>query len=593
MSEPRSKGLWGFDPGVSRGRATLLVMPWVVTFVLIGVTLLRPKLNEPFFVHSTYYGIALLLSSYVALQVSRVDGWAAVRVWLRENRLGLLTTALVSGTVLLAVEPSFRVLADEANLVGVSRSLFFHRTANFSVTGKWYFENFWDLNVVTDRRPALFPFLVSLVHMVRGYHAENAFTANALVLVAYVFSSYRLGKALGGEVLGVTGAILVAANPNAMVAARSGGFDLLATVLVLLVINGFMDYVRATSPARLAALVLHLCLLAHVRYEGWAIAFAVGAVLIFFKLVQRAELRGFGWIYALFPFFLLPRYWQSIAKAKDAEQPLSTAMFSLQNLKNNLIEYFGQLAEPVATGTPHAPILIVLGCLGLGLAVFALGRGLRRKDLPPRTLEIAAVIAVLFGVHATICFTYTWGKATHAAAARLFVWLDTAVAIASAWPLTLLGRRLAFYVPSLGRRSGAPATLLVAALLLFMHLPAAVEARFANSLIVTRDAAMCWRFFEKLEDKRILILTDRPGLYTIFEYGATDISTANSGLLNELSRKLYEDIYLIQEVDLTSRRPRPGFDVWPNVELETVYEFQNTDSTYVRIGRVNKRTLKI
>src|SRR5262249_23121607 len=160
------------------------------TLLLIGVTLQRPAWNEPFFVHSTYYGIALLLASYVALQVSRIDGRGAIRAWLIENRFGILVSALVSGAVILSVEPSFRVLADEANLVGVSRSLFYHRTANFTVAGKWYFENFWDLNVVTDRRPALFPFLVSLLHLVRGYHAENAFTLNALVLVVYVFSSY-------------------------------------------------------------------------------------------------------------------------------------------------------------------------------------------------------------------------------------------------------------------------------------------------------------------------------------------------------------------------------------------------------------------
>jgi hypothetical protein len=57
------------------------------------------------------------------------------------------------------VPPGFRVLADEANLVAVSKNLFFDKTANFAVTGKWYFENYWNLNQATDRRPALFPFL--------------------------------------------------------------------------------------------------------------------------------------------------------------------------------------------------------------------------------------------------------------------------------------------------------------------------------------------------------------------------------------------------------------------------------------------------
>jgi hypothetical protein len=339
-------------------------------------------------------------------------------------------------------------------------------------------------------------------------------------------------------------------------------------------------------------LVLHLCLLAHVRYEGWAVAFAVVAVMLVFKLVKRAEVREFAWLYALIPLLLVPRYWQSVAKAKDAEQPLSASLFGLEHLKSNLAEYFGQLRDLVSPGTPHAPILIVLGALGLGLGLVQLGRGLKRKDLPPKTREIAALLFVLFAVHATICFSYNWGKATHAAAARLFVWLDTLMAIAAAWPLTYLGRRLPLRLPSLGRPSGAPVALLTAALLLYMHLPAAAEARFANSLIVTRDAAACWRYFAALGEKRVLILSDRPGLYTIMEYGALDISTANDGLLVELSRKLYQDIYLVQEVDLGSRRPRKGFDPWPEVSLEVVHEFQNTDSSFIRIAKVNKRALK-
>ena len=63
--------------------------------------------------------------------------------------------------------------------------------------------------------------------------------------------------------------------------------------------------------------------------------------------------------------------------------------------------------------------------------------------------------------------------------------------------------------------------------------------------------------------------------------------------MNELSRKLYQDIYLVQEVDLTSRRPRKGFDPFPDVELEVMREFQNTDSSFIRIAKVNKRALKI
>jgi asparagine N-glycosylation enzyme membrane subunit Stt3 len=54
-----------------------------------------------------------------------------------------------------------------------------------------------------DRRPALFPFLVSLIHAVRGYSYTNAFHLNAILIPLLVFVAYRLAKSLGGEAFGI------------------------------------------------------------------------------------------------------------------------------------------------------------------------------------------------------------------------------------------------------------------------------------------------------------------------------------------------------------------------------------------------------
>jgi hypothetical protein len=137
-------------------------------------------------------------------------------------------------------------------------------------------------------------------------------------------------------------------------------------------------------------------------------------------------------------------------------------------------------------------------------------------------------------------------------------------------------------------QSAAPATLLASAALFGMHVPVASEARFTNSLILTRQAANTWRYFQSLHTKNILIMSDRPGLFTIMDYGALDISNANADRspLLELSRHLYEDIYLVQEIDLNTHEPLPAFNAWPDVPKETVLEFQNTDSQSVRIAKV-------
>lgn len=564
------------------------IVSLLVPAALVGATLRHREWNEPFFAYSAYYALFAMLAVYAGVRLSGPRETPSLGTWAKENLAGILVTAMVSAVVLLDVAPGFRVLADEANLVGVSKNLFFHKTANFAVTGKWYFENYWNINQVTDRRPALFPFLVSLLHVVRGYHAENAFHLNAILFVLFVFSSYRLAKCLGGELFGIAAAIAVAVNPNTLVSARSAGFDILATFLLLVVVQSFHDYAKQPSPRQLAILSLNLCLLAHVRYEGWALLGGAAVVLLAFRLIKRAHVRGFAFVYALAPFFLLPRYWQTVAKANDSEQPLSASMFSISNFLRNTGEYFRLMARPLELEGPHSPLLMILGAGGCAIVVLHLVRRLRKKELPAHHMHLAVLIAILLAMESVICFAYAWGNPQHAASARLFIWLDTFVSFAAAWFLTVLGRRFSEPLAMIQRRSGVAVTLLACITLFAMHISVASEARFTNALILTRQAAQTWRFFDSLGEKRILILSDRPGLFTIMDYGAMDISTAGAdrGLLLELSRHLYKDIYLVQEVDLGTEQPLSAFAPWPDVQTETLLEFQNTDSASIRIARV-------
>jgi 4-amino-4-deoxy-L-arabinose transferase-like glycosyltransferase len=571
----------------ARVRGALYFLPPLLAVGLVVLTLLKPRLNEPLFVHSTYYVLLASVLLYAGLWLAQPGEWALLG-WLRDNLAGLLVTAVVSAVVVSAVAPAFRVLADETNLVGVSKNLFFRHTANFAVTGKWYFDNYWDLNLATDRRPALFPFLVSLLHLVRGYHAENAFHLNAILFVVFLFTCYRLAKKLGGELFGLAAAILVAANPNTLVAARSAGFDLLATLALVVAVNSFVDYTRSRSAWGFAMFSLNLCFLAHVRYEGWALLAASVGVVFSLRVVKISQLRSHAWLYAVLPLLLVPRYWQAIAKAKDAEQPLSASLFGLSHLWQNLSDYVGIAARPFEIGGPHAPTMMLLACGGVALLVVGLRRSLREKRLEPASVQVLLLVTTLVGMEAVICFSYFWGKPLHPASCRLYIWLDTAVAFAAAWLLTVVGRKLPTLVAPLRRNSGGPVALSACALLFVMHLPAAAEARFVNTMLVTRQAAETWRFFARLNEKRILILADRPGLYSVMDYGALDISSANADRtpLLELSRKLYRDIYMIQEVSLDTWQPLPGFDVWQDVEKQVVHEFQNTASTFIRISRI-------
>jgi hypothetical protein len=566
----------------------LLIMPLLVTVALVMRTIRHFNLNEQYFTYSAYYVLYAMVATYAAVLITGKGTQLSLRQWFVENRFGIALTVAIASVVLYSVAPGYRVLADEANLIGVSKNLFYQKTANFATTGKWYFENYWNLNQTIDRRPALFPFLVSLLHTLRGYHPENAFHLNAIILSLFVFSAYRLGKLLSGELFGIVAAILAAAEANTLLAARSAGFDLLSSFMILIVIKSFVEYTIESSPKRLALLSLNLCVLAHVRYEGWALLVAAVGVLLVFRLVRPNQIRPYAVMYSFLPVFLAPRYWQAVAKAKDAEQPMSAALFSVSNFIENTRDYVKLILKPFDTTTIHSPWLIILAAGGIGLFVSGVVRHPKDWKFSTNNLRRLAFVVAVLGLEATIAFSYSWGKSLHPASARLFIWFDTCVAFCAAWLLVAISRRVTAWVPLLGRNSGGPAVVLASLVLFATQIPTASEGRFTNALILTRQASRTWDYFSKLGNKNILIMTDRPGLYTIMDYGALDISTAhtNRDPLYELSRKLYSDVYLIQEVELSTGKPKAEFDVWSDAPQETVYEFQNTDSSSVRIARM-------
>jgi hypothetical protein len=553
--------------------------PVVVALALLVVTLRKRNLMEPFFVHGTYFVLLTMVAFWASTYIIALKGTTrdTLVAWLKDNWRGLVLAAAVSLVAILAIQPALRVLADETNLLGVSKNLHFNKTADFATTGKWYYEAYWNLNVTTDRRPALFPFLVSLLHSFWGYSYTNAFHINAILIPLFVFVAYRLAKSLGGEVFGLLAGAFVVAHPITLISARSGGFDLMAGFFALVSVKCFLDYAREPTANRLAMLWLNLCMLAHIRYEGAASIVASAVVLLALRMVKWEHVKPYLFVYLFTPLFALPRIWQTIIKAGDSEQPLNTTLFGWKHLSENTRNYFGLLLNPLDFRRPHSGLLLALGlvgCLIVARSLWKLAHE-RERQLVKERFAIFAVVWV--GVMMVIYLPYFWGKPLHPASARLFVPLDAFFSLMAAWVVTLLCRRAPLWLPSL-----------VAAAAVFLHVSVASEARFINELTLTRQAAQTWRYFEQIHDKNIMVVTDRPGLFTVMDYGSVDLSVAKQSgdLLFELSRHLYRDMYVIQEIDLTTKKPLPEFEIWPDKKKETVLEFQNAENSTVRISRM-------
>ena len=193
MNEPMSKP----------AKVALILVPLALLALLV-TGLSDIGYTQALFVNTTYFFLMATVLCWAGtyLHAARDARRETIVAWAKENWPGLVIALGVTVVAWLAIHPALRLLSDEANLVGTSRNLFSSRTATFTVSGKNYYDSYWDVDVAIDRRPALFPFLVSLVHVVRGYSYENVFLFNLLLLPAFVLVSYRLAKSIGGETSG-------------------------------------------------------------------------------------------------------------------------------------------------------------------------------------------------------------------------------------------------------------------------------------------------------------------------------------------------------------------------------------------------------
>jgi Dolichyl-phosphate-mannose-protein mannosyltransferase len=559
------------------GKVALFVLPAGLLCLLV-LSINDLALTQRLFVDTTYYFLMATVLCWGGTYLHAAGGlsWGAALGWAKENWPGLIVAGVVTVVTALAVEPALLVLSDEANLVGTSKNLFASKTATFTVSGKNYYGNYWDIDVGIDRRPTLFPFMVSLVHTVFGYSYRNVFLFNLLVLPVFVLVCYRLAKSLGGETFAVVAALFVVAHPITLISVRSGGFDFFAVFFALLVLKSLLDFCRDQAPAKLALLWLNLCMFSEIRYESALFVPPVVALLLLFRMVTWASLRPYAFVYALTPAYLLPRIWQSMLRGNIPEQEPGAITFSAQNFLNNAHEYLEPLLSPSRSYPAHSASLIALGVVGCALWLRWLLSRVRAREWTAPHPRFASFVAAWMLVQVIVVFTYVWGRAQYPSAARLVIALDTFFSFAAAWLVTVALQRWRPFV-----------AVLLAAAVFAIQLPVASQ-HWMNKLTQTRESAATWSFFERLQDKRILIVTDRPNHFTIMDYGAMSFESARRDphLLTAFKRHLFQDVYLIQQIRLSTNEPLPGYEIGPIGEFDAVYEFQNDADVLVRVSRL-------
>ncbi|NLF42170.1 MAG: hypothetical protein GX587_05695, partial [Bacteroidales bacterium] len=390
-------------------------------------------------------------------------------------------------------------MSDETNILAVSKSMLETKTVSNVTMAHNYFGNSNAANNEIPVRPLGFQFLIYVVHVLLGYCYKNVFVLNFLILFAFlsilfIFVNRYVGKSVAAATL-----FLVLSMPVVTIFATSGGFDFCNSVILFLALLLVGQYLRKPSSSLFALLIALLIVISNIRYESVCYLFVILAML----LTRKTTLGHCRECYPLFmsyPLLMLPYIWQFLLKNDYWSDVNEGSPFSISYFRDNILELFRNIAN-INFDLPYAGVLNIFALLAF-IVVLVAFMTKKISFKPPMGIFIC-ILAVVLIVYLLINLSYFFGKYTHPSCIRFFIFFSIIVALSPVFLKyvfkNISGRYILF---------GAIAAFLV-------YHPIAIEGRCINSLILNRKTNYCIDFLQELGSNSIILITDRPGQYTV------------------------------------------------------------------------------
>lgn len=556
---------------------------------------------------AAFVGFRAVPDRHAILVVSRAGYWmvlAGFACWLwslratfaaapgacafrRPDPAALIVVA-AGGVVLLAHEAfGFKIVMDELMLLGTSMSMHLDRVVLTPLRGNDIQGAFQILDGVVDKRPLMFPFLLSLVHDLTGYRPENAFALNALLTFALLALAWAFGRRLADRAGGALAVLLLAGLPLLGHNATGGGFELLNLVMILATLLLGLRFVERRDGAALAAFVLAAVLLAQVRYES--VVFLAPVVLVVLRVWARDGRAEVPWPVVFAPLLLVhvplhQRIFDLRASAWElTSRPGYSEPFSLSYLPDNLGHAVAFFFGP-ASDQPNSLVLSALGCVAVPL----LGLGFLRRRKAGGA-GAAQAVTVAFGLGFLLQFglmmCYFWGRFDDPVIRRLSLPANLGLALATVAVLPALPagvpRRVVLAVAALG--------------VLVRGVPSMAAHAYSQEYTPGRETAWRREFMAAMPRPDYLMIDNDATLWVTHRVSATPTSVAARRQVDiafHLRNRTFSDVFVFQRFnvnpDTGALTLRDGDDPGPDFVLEPVAERRLHPLTLSRISRVRE-----
>lgn len=364
------------------------------------------------------------LFTFSGLRVVRTISWPVLDFHLIRRLIAPVVFVALVSLVLLQSQPrEFKIVMDEPVLMATALQM--HELSESKTTAKAYEinGNFEILAAYIDKRPTLFPFIISQLHSLTGYRATQGFWLNALLSPVFLALLFYAGNLFGERWGGYLAVLLFSTVPLLAMNMCGSGFELLNLTLLLATALAAYGYLNQSSPIRADFLVFLGVLLAHTRYESALYVGAVGLVLCFAWWQQRQIQISWGLIVA--PLLLISLPLRRIIHADNdllwqLDEKGVTRPFSFDFLGDNLSHAFNFFYAHNLEQS-NSLLLSVLFTISMFVLVgMLLSRRLRVDFKSLRGISASIFGAfVIFNVGLLMC--YFWGQLDDVMATRIIL----------------------------------------------------------------------------------------------------------------------------------------------------------------------------
>lgn len=546
----------------------------IAFFVLLIYSLADRKAMFGLFSSVSYYLIFLILVVWVIQTVLLIKSLnISIKALLQKYWPGILVALIMTSLVFASVRVGFKTLSDETNLLSVSASMLNDKTVLNTTMAKNYYGNLNPINSEIEKRPLMFPFMVHLLHSLAGFRYQNAFVFNFITLFLLLTGVYIIVRQFSDAPSSIAAMFLILSYPVVTIYGTSGGFDLLSSAFFVLLMAAAGYFIQNPSSVAFSFIFASLLVFTNIRYES--IIFLAVLPLLLFRRIKWQYFRDYSYLFFITPLVSLPYLWQRLLKPGAYQNPEDIPILSVASFLKNTTIFFINLID-FKYFLPYAGFVSIAGII---IFIYLIIDILRKKiHLTDCQYYFLFVLAVSVLLSTGIYFSHFFGDCTHPSSARFFITLSIVLALG---PVALK-----IFKPD--TMSGK--ILLVISIMCFLYYhPIAVQGRFINSLILNRTTDHCMNFLSGINDKNILIISDRPGQFTAIGYGAVNFSYANKNnvqTLNEAMRHLFSRIIVFQKIQYKDKKSVPGAALHSDYKLNTLYEIQISAAEFLRISEV-------